>query len=260
VAPDAPGSGGPSDASTGSPLPGLAWRAALVVGSAALALLGAPAPVAAPVVVATAAVVAERVARHRRRGLLDLVLTAVAGTTAALALLGMALDVLPAGISTPGWAVGGALLALVALACCARRAPVAGVPQMIARRRLRRRPTPLAVACVAGAVLVVAGTLAGSVLSAQAAQRPPLQVSAGPPVDGRVEVRLDAGSTTGVYDLVLAVDGRRTVVSPAVRLDPGQVQTVPVAVPAVPRALIQLVAAGGTDPVRELVVTAPQKG
>jgi hypothetical protein len=244
----------------GSPLPGLAWRAGLVVVSAALALLGAPAPVAAPVVVATAVVVAERVARHRRRGLLDLVLTAVAGTTAALALLGMALDVLPTGVSTAGWAVGAGLLGLVALACCARRPPVPGVPQMITRRRTRRRPTPLAVACVVAAVLVVAATLVGSALSAQATQRPPLQISAGPPVDGRVEVRLDAGDTTGVYDLVLSVDGLRTVVSAGVRLDPGQVRTVPVAVPAAPRVLVQLVAAGGTDPVRELIVADQQKG
>jgi hypothetical protein len=234
--------------------------------SAALALLGVPAIVAAPVVLATTAIVAERVARHRRRGLLDLVLTAVAGTAAAPALLGIALNVAPMGVSTPGWAIGGGLLGLVALACCARRPPVPGVPQMIASRRERRRPTPLAAVCVGAAVLVVAATLAGSVLSAQANQLPPLQISAGPVVDGRVEVRLDAGSTSGVYDLVLVTDGRRTVVSLGMRLEPGQVQTVPVPLPipaagsAAPPTLVQLVAAGGTDPLRQLVLAAPQEG
>jgi hypothetical protein len=249
-----------ADAPAGSPLPGLAWRAGLVVVSVAVALLGVPAPVAAPLVAATIAVVAERVARHRRRGLLDLVLTAVAGTSAALALVGIALNVAPTGISTPGWAIGTGLLALVALACCARRPLVPGVPQMIARRRTLRPPTPLAVACVAGAVLVVAGTLVGSVLSAQADQRPPLEISAGPAVEGRIQVRIDAGATAGDYDLVLDAGGRRTTVAPGVRLAAGQVLTVPVDVPADPRALLELVAAGGTDPVRQLIVTHPQEG
>jgi hypothetical protein len=46
-----------------------------------------------------------------------------------------------------------------------------------------------------------------------------------------------------------------------VRLEPGRAQVVPVAVPPVPRALVLLIPPGGTDPLRQLIVTnTPQEG
>jgi hypothetical protein len=101
-----------------------------------------------------------------------------------------------------------------------------------------------------------------SVLSAQANQLPPLEISAGAPVDGRVLLRIDAGSTSGFYNVVLDIDGVQTVVALAVQVEAGQVKIVPVDLPPVPRALIQLVAPGGTSPLRQLIVssTTPQEG
>ena len=113
---------------------GLAVRAALVVAAAVLAFFGAPSPVATVVTAVAVVALAERVARLRRRGLVDTVLLTVGGVLVTAALLGLVLNYLPGHLSRHSWAAGAGAAGTVALAVCAVR-PWTPSPLLALRRR-----------------------------------------------------------------------------------------------------------------------------
>lgn len=228
---------------------GLLWRAVLVLAAAGAGLLALPTAITTVLPVAATAVVAERAARLRRRGPTDAALVGVGSTVVALALLGVVLNFLPWGITRSSWSVGAGVVGLVVLAACATR-PGATSPVTA----LRLRPSWLTGAGVAGAVAVLAASVVISVVSYDSNQVVPLQLfAAGPVVDGRVTVVVDATEPAGPLALVQVTAAGTTVLDEDVRLAAGARLSRTVTIPSGFRVQIELRRAGQGAAVRTLI-------
>jgi hypothetical protein len=230
---------------------GAGWRAALVVVAALAVAFEAPAwarfPLSAAAVLGVATFFLRR---YGRRGLLDGVLVVAGGGLVALALLGLALNVLPTGIGPLGWALAVGVLELAVLAFLAVfRAPVpragGSVRSTVATHRA-------GLAWGAAAVLVLVGAVLYSTASYDTTHVSPLAI-ASETHGGTVTVTVSAGAAQGPFELDLVTATGRTVVATGIRIDTGDRYTTRIAKPTA-RAVLQLVAAGSSSPVRQLIL------
>jgi hypothetical protein len=243
-------------------LTGAGWRAALVVVAAVAVAVELPAWARLPL--SAAAVLGVGTFFLRRsggRGLLDLVLVVTGGGVVALTLLGLLLNVLPTGIGPLGWALAVGVLELVVLALLAvfrqpvPRVHIEGDP---ARRNTFKTHLPVAgIAWGAAAAAVLAGAVVYSTVSFDATHVSPLAIAA-EPNGSSVTVTVSAGSEQGPYELDLVSADGRTVIARSIRVGSGNEFTERIPMPAT-RAVLQLVHAGSTTPVRQLILDRTAK-
>ena len=229
-------------------LTGAGWRAALVVAAALAVALEAPAWARLPLSVAAALGVASFfLRRYGRRGLLDVVLVVAGGGLVALVLLGLLLNVLPTGITAPGWALVVGLLELGVLAFLALfRSPVE-------RTAGTRRRIPVAgLAWGAAAAAVLAGAVIYSTASFDATHVQPLAIAA-EEHGSTADVTVSAGDRQGPFRLELVTADGRTVLAQDLRVGEDGRWTKRVALPPT-RAVLQLVPASGGSAVRSLIL------
>ena len=229
-------------------LTGVGWRAALVVVAAVAVAIEVPAWVRLPLSAAAVLAVATFFLRRSgRRGVLDVVLVVAGGGLVVLALLGLLLNVLPTGITTPGWALVVGLFELAVLAFLAVfRAP------MERAARPRRRPPVARLAWGAAAAAVLAGAGVYSTASYDATHVQPLAIAA-EPHGSSITVTVGAGAAQGPFALDLVTADGRTVVAKNIRVGPGKQYTTRLPMPAT-RAVLQLVPAAGGSPIRSLIL------
>ena len=231
-------------------LVGAGWRAALVVVAAVAVAVELPAWARLPLSAAAVLGIATFFLRRSgRRGVLHVVLVITGGGLVALALLGLLLNVLPTGITAPGWALAVGVLELIVLAFLTWfRQPLDRPASTGARRRL-----PVAgIAWGAAAVAVLVGAVVYSTASFTATHVSPLAIAA-VPHGGSVTVTVSAGSDQGDYELDLVTTEGRTVIAKSVRVAAGGTYSKSIAMPST-RAVLQLVASGSTTPVRQLIL------
>ena len=226
----------------------LGWRIALVVIAGLAVAIGLPAWVRAPLSLAAAAVTLQYfIVRTRRRGLLESVLVALAVVVASLAILGLVLNILPAGIDTVRWGVGVGIIELEALvALTLWRDPIPG------RARIPR-PSRSAIVWSALIAGVLSGALLWSVASFNSTHVAPLAISATPSGDS-VVVTVSSGSDEGPFEIHFVTPTSRTVLADDVRIAAGDKESISVDLPDDIRGTVELVRAGTTTPVRELVL------
>jgi hypothetical protein len=229
------------------------WRAALVVVAAVAVALEAPAWARFPLSVAAVLAVATFfLRRYGRRGVLDVVLVVAGGGLVALALLGLVLNVLPTGIGPLGWALAVGVLELALLAFLAVfRAPAE-------RAAAAHRRVPVAgIAWGAAAALVLAGALVFSTASYTSTHVAPVAIAAVPHGD-TVTITVSAGAADGPYELDLVTSTGRTVVATGITVTADQTYSKRIAVPGT-RAVLQLVTAGSSTPIRQLILDEATK-
>jgi hypothetical protein len=234
-------------------LVGAGWRAALVVVAAVAVALELPAwarfPLSAAAVLAVGTFFLRR---YGRRGVLDVVLVVAGGGLVALALLGLALNVLPTGIDALGWALAVGVLELLVLAFLAVfRAPVGGVASA------RRRVPVAAIGWGVAVAAVLAGAIGYSTLSYTSTHVAPLAIAA-VPHGGTLTVSVTAGAEQGPYELDLVTATGRTVIARGIAVDEGATFSKSIATPTV-RAVLQLTASGSSTPVRQLILDGATK-
>jgi hypothetical protein len=226
----------------------LAWRASLVVLATVGVLVGVPAWARAPLSIAAAVVTIMFFLRRRRsRGLIDSILSAIAILVVLLALLGLVLGVLPAGISAVSWGVGVGIIELAALFALAYwRAPTT----------VTRRVPRLRVATLVWTILVtgvLAGALIWSIGSFTSTHVAPLAlgaVSSG----GSVVVTISSGSDDGPYDLLLVTSTGRQLLARDIRVSAESPASITLVLPKHSREKVQLSHAGSTTSLRELIL------
>ncbi len=234
------------------------WRIALVL--AALAVSNFSAWAALPLTALAVMVTAEWAVRRRQRGVVDAVVTAAACVLATAVLLGLALNVLPIGLTHRSWSLGGGIVALLVLALGAIRPIPASVWHQLALhrdgQRISRKPVGPGAwvngICALAAVLIVAGALAFSANSAIAASTTPLEMAA-ITAGSQIQVTINAGSSQGPFDLLMVTNFKPVPVATDLNVTETDSLVVLVTVPPTGRTLLQLVPAGGTDPLRELI-------
>jgi hypothetical protein len=230
---------------------GLLARAAFAVAAAAAPLAAAPAAIAAPLAIVAAAAVAERVARHRRRGPADLVLVALAGAFGVTILLGFVLNALPSGLTTTSWAVGVFAVELGGLACCVRPSKP---PSLVALLRTGRRPSVAGLVCAGLGTLVLAATISVSAAVALDSAPAPLEISTVSSAGGTAQIRIDAGATTGRYVLDVVTGRTRQTVIARLDLAAGASTTATVPIPPGARSTVELRAFGAAVALRHLIL------
>lgn len=241
----------PPDTATAARPELLARTMMLVVLNGAVALLGAPTWVTAPLALVILAVVSERVARHRCRGPLDHIITAIAGCFVALILLGVVLNFTPWTITTGSWTAGVTLLELVALGFCVGRP---SPPSLFDQLHQAPRPSAFnATAGVAGTLLVI-GVIAASAFTADAVRVDGIALSSTKPTGGFADVSIDIGSTGGTFDLLRLTGDESLVLAAHLQAAPHDVMTLTVEVPNYERSELRLYRTGDTEPLRTLIL------
>lgn len=229
---------------------GLSVRAVFVVAAAVLAFLGAPSPVATVVAAVAVVALAERVARLRRRGLVDTVLVSVGGVLVTAALLWLLLNYLPGHLGRQAWAIGAGAAGVGALAVCAAL-PWAPSPLLA----LRRRPSVITATTSVAAMLVLGAAVVLSVHSFQSATVDPLQLAApGSVQGGQAQVVLTSELSVGPLDLVVVDDDVTTVLVAGLVVPAGGSLSEVVAVPRGRHVLVQLRYAGQPAALRSLIL------
>ncbi len=232
---------------------GLAWRAAVVDIAAVAVVLDLPAWVRTPLSLAAVAVVGVFfLRRSRRRGAVDGILAAVGVGVVTLMLIGVVLNLLPSGITGAGWGVAVGLVELAFLLALAYwRPPVASATRLAARRR---RPPVGAVVWTVLIAGVLAAALGWSVSSFSATHVAPLALGA-VTSSGSAVVTVSSGRDSGPFELrSVSTTGVSTVLFNGIQVGPGQSASFTIVTPRDTRATLQLVKAGSSTPVRELII------
>lgn len=235
-------------------LKSLVWRAGLVLVATAAVLFGLPAWARTPLSLAAALVtVLFYLRRYHGRGLVDGALTILGVIIAALALLGLLLNVLPSGISAASWGIGVGVVEITALILLAFwRAP----------KPVARRTRGLPPAIIIWTVLVtgvLAGALLWSISSFTGTHVPPLAVAA-VPAGGSVVVTVSSGRDEGPYELQLVTSTGRAVLATDIRVGPENPLSITIALPDNARETVQLVRTGSQMSLRELILDTTTKG
>lgn len=245
-----------AETTTPSPTPGagmvrgLIWRAAVVDLAAVAVVLELPLWVRAPLSVAAMVVVVMYfLRRSRRRGLVDGLLAAVGVGVVLLMLLGIVLNLLPSGIDGTGWGVGVGILELaLLLALASWRPPVDARPLRV------RRPPIAALVWTALIAAVLTTSLVWSVSSYSSTHVAPLALGMVTSADSSI-VTVTSGRDLGPYDLrSVSTTGTVTVLFRDIQVGPDDPASFKIVTPANTRATLQLVKAGGSTSVRELIV------
>ena len=198
--------------------------------------------------------------RYGRRGRLDVVLVLAGGGLVALALLGLALNVLPTGIGPLGWALAVGVLELAVLAFLAIfRAPVRlrFEGDLALGRRISFKTHAVGIVSGAAAVLVLVGAIVYSTVSYTATHASPLAI-ASETHGSSITVTVSAGGAQGPYELDLVTATGRTVVATGIQVDSGDSYSKTITAPST-RAVLQLVTAGSSTPVRQLILNGTTK-
>lgn len=228
---------------------GLGWRIALVAVATVAVTLELTPWVRAPLAIAAAAVtVVFCLRRFNRRSPVDRILTAVGSSVIGLALLGLLLNVLPSGLTAPGWGVGVGVVELLALVAVTFLRPRPDGERV-------RLPLPSRSGAVWAVLIaaVLAGALTWSVSSFKTTHVEPLAL-AGVPSGTSLKVTISSGTETGAYDLVRSSSSGRAVLASDVEVGPGSPVTITIAIHNGVREQIQLVRSGETKPLRELIL------
>jgi hypothetical protein len=228
---------------------GWLWRSALIVVATAAIVLELPSWARAPLAIAAALVTAAFCVRYmRRRSPLDRVLTGTGVAIVALALLGLALNVLPWGLTALGWGIGVGVVELAAVTALSfLRPPVEVTPA----RSLRVPPAGVIWGALTAAVLALA--IVWATTSFAGTHTSPLAIS-GVQSGSSMTVTISSGSTESAYELVRVAGTKRTVIAPDVEVSPNSPVKVTIAVHDGVREEIELVRPGSTTVVRELIL------
>jgi len=231
----------------------VAWRAALVVVAALAVAFEVTAVLRLPLSAAAAAVVIAYALRGRRRDAVGTALLVTGGAFIAVVLSGVVLNLTPAGLSGPGWAIAVGAGELVVLALTARRRHRAPAAAEAASETPRGRIplTTIGWVLVTGSVLTAA--LVWSTTSYDATHVAPVALSAQVD-DGEAVVTVTAGAESGPFDLVLVEGARRTLLAEGISVGAGSETSTRFAFPELSRGTVQLVESGSTRPLRELVL------
>ncbi|MET0967178.1 MAG: hypothetical protein ABWZ02_12305 [Nakamurella sp.] len=238
------------------PVRELVFRALLVLVAAVAAFVGASVLLTAPLTLLAILAVVERVVRFRRRGLLDAVLCAVAGTIAGFALLGLLLNFLPWGLTRQSWAVGAGALALIALAGCLRRDDPPSVVNLLAghhRAADRAQWAPYTLVFIAAGLLLVAGSLVLAGLSSAGTHLTPVEMSASETTAAATEISLQSDAAAGPFDIVVQSDAGTVVAATGLLITPGSPTVIAINSLPAGYVVVQLTPTGGTDAIRELI-------
>ena len=262
-----PATGAPTATGTAG-ITGAVLAAVLVVLAAAAVVADLPTGVRAPLSLLAIAATAARLARHRRRGLLDAVLVGVGGSLVVLALTGMVLGLTPAGLHPGTWAVALAVLALAGLAVSAVRPPATALLEAPLRdrfagdvtsddgtsggagRRTLLRTAPWAAAALA--VSVVA--LVVAVRSTDAGEVTPVQMSLASLAGTQAVVVVSAEEATGGLELRTDPGDGSAVTYPLLSVPAGGSVSTTVVVPTTGRIVVTVSNPGQVRPLRTLVV------
>jgi hypothetical protein len=230
---------------------GLAWRAALVDLAAIAVVLGLPAWARTPLSLAAAAVVVVFfLRRSRRRGLVDGILTAVGVAVVVLMLIGVGLNLLPGGITGTGWGVAVGLVELAFLLALAYWRP----PVAVTRSLAFRRPPVGAIVWTVLIAGVLTTALVWSISSFSSTHVAPLALGAVTSKQSAV-VTVSSGSDAGPYELRSVSDsGVSTTLFEDITVGPGKAASFTIVTPSNTRATLELVKAGGSSPVRQLII------
>ncbi len=225
---------------------------AIVRGALWLLALGiarfTPAWVAAPVVILAAAVLLDRLVRHRGRGVLDAALFGLTGAVLVCVGLGLVLNLLPVGLTRSSWIIGLALVGVLALALSARYP----LPPSAFRPLLRQIPDTSWVFAF-GAIVVIVLSIALSARVTRNADTPPLQMSASAVVDGHTSVTLSSGTSFDRMSLVVTTSNSSQVVVADLSVTPDVAQVVSVPVVADGRSTVELLDQNHTV-IRDLII------
>ena len=228
----------------------LGWRIALVVIAMALAARSAPTPLVAALTMVAGIVVAERIVRHRRRGMLDAALVGFGGLVIVAGLLGLVLNYLPGGITVVNWSLGAALLSIAALTATGLREDTR--PTSPFRPLFGRAAVPTALWAVASVGVLTAALLL-SIGSFDRTHVAPPDISSSTGQDGNTLIIVSAGSTEGPLELDLVTASGRTILASGISVSSSTSAVVNVELPSGSRALVQLVEPGSLQPLRELI-------
>ncbi len=248
-----------------TPVAQTSWRILLVLAAGTAAFLNAPAYLASPLTVAAAIVVTEWAVRYRRKGLLDAALVGAAGLIVGAVLLGLLLNLMPLGLTRQTWSVGAVVIGVNVLVLGLRSPMPAGLFGQLRRviaapvggpvDGSRNWPGRLAgVVCSVLAAFIIAGALVATVHSTERNQIDPLQMAAVSTPAG-TSITLTTGTPDGPFDLVVIANGVSVTAATGLHLDATGV-SVPIVVPAIGRALVDLVRTGEATPVRQLIFDA----
>lgn len=225
------------------------WRVVLVVLAALAVALELPAWARIPMSsVAALATGIFFLRRYRRRGFLDALLTAAGGGIVLLALLGLVLNYLPGGLSVLNWGIGVAVVEVAVLLALA-----VVLPPLPVRSPTRRRLPLVSLAWAAGVIAVLVGALGWSVASFDATHVEPLAIAAEPSGDSFV-VTVTSGREEGPFELDLVTSAGRSKIADAISVGPDTDYAISLTLPADTRGQVELVKAGSTTSVRELIL------
>lgn len=226
-------------------------RILLVLFAAGAGALGAPWPIASPLVAAAGMLTVERCVRRRGRGWLDTVAVGVGGALAVVILMGILLNVLPGGLTRRSWAAGLALAGITALLICRHEGPRAPSP-------VSRRPRPFNAVLYALTAVLVVFAMVVSVLSAGEKRGPDLQLAVQQQAtsDASPWVSVIVSSSTAYGPLQLLLDEGREPRTWGglfeVAADRPYLVSVPV--PAGARVTVSLAEAGDPSPLRRVTI------
>ena len=222
-------------------------RVAVLLAALAASLV-APVWLSAPLVAVAVLAVAERLIRRRGRGTLDALLVGVAAVGGTLILLGLALNLLPGGLSKLSWTVGVAVTGTAAVLSTARHP----LPRSVFPAALRRVPdTTWVFSAAAVVVLGVAVALSARVVNQ--ADVPPLQIAGTPTAPGQVLLTVSSGTAESGLSVVTHSGATRAVAASGLTVGPGRTASVPLSTPESGRLLVDLVDSSGAT-IRELIL------
>lgn len=235
----------------------LDWRAVLVVLGAVAVVTEQPIWLRAPLsVAALVGAISFCASRRRRSEPIDTVLRAVGGVAIVFVLLGLVLNFLPTGLTSPGWGLGVGVTELATMLGFASR------DRVIAARRAPG-PSRRRVIGFVGWGIAVGGVLTAALLLSLASYDrthiPPVALGADTTGSTTV-VTVASGRDAGPLVLRLVTDdGERTVLARDVRVGPGEAAAT-VRVPASTSGRIELLREDGSRVLRTLILDGSTAG
>ena len=193
-------------------------RAALVIEAALASILDAPTAVRTVLTVAAGLGVTASAVRARRRGRIDATVIGLAGALAVFVLLGLVLNLFPAGLTRVSWSIGAGVIGLAAVAWGSRTTPATGVLIPVSGSTLLRQgPWYVAAAAVSAISVIIA------VHATDIADQAPVQLSLTSSSAASVAVRVTGSEdrTDGMYQLVVRRGSTEVVRSVPFRITAG---------------------------------------
>ena len=222
-------------------------RASLVIEAALASILDSPTAVRTVLTAAAALGVVGTAVRARRRGVIDAAVIGLAGALSVLVLLGLVLNLFPAGLTRVSWSISAGLIGLAAVAWGARTTPKDDLFVPVSTTTLlRQSPWYVAAAAVTAVAVIIA------IHATDVADRAPVQLSLTSANARSVAVQVTGARTDGMYQLVVRRGSTEVVRSVPFRLTAGHYVDFRFTPPA-ERVTVDLRKVGGTTS-RSLIV------